>query len=138
MIRNSLLYICLLTAALLFLGLHSALACPEPFAVKQSSGVRVDHCHPGPQTSVSGECCESLSCHRTTAPVQDLAYPQYQTRRTPAHPLVHENFSQTPSPRGGEPFLIAQLPSEVSLQPRCKTDHPRQALVGLRSVVLLH
>ena len=144
MIRISLRHIilpALLSAVVLLAGLHSALACPPPSSSGGNGGVRVDQCHVDMHRTLATDCtdsCASQSCHRSTAPLQDLAYPEYHTRRSAPHPLVHESFSQSPIPRAGEPVPTAQLALTPVLHPGRNADQPRQALISLRSVVLLH
>lgn len=123
---------------LLFVGLPSAFACQLPDNRAESLNTRVDRCHLIITQEDRVPCCQSKACHQAIPQQRDLGTPEYQTRQKDSHPLVHESRPLVPQFKTGEIFHTVHMNPDDTQFKQTKAHMPFQALLCLRSVVLLH
>lgn len=109
-----------------------------PYASTSYSVVRTADCHLIFDQLEPASCCPSRACHQTTPVHRNLGCPEYHTERLQTHPLTYEYRSLTPQFKAGQ-AIITPLTTNRKLQPLDTLQHtPLQALLHLRSIVLLH
>ena len=120
-------------------GLHTVFGCSLQAQPYSKLVTRVDTCHLiATQTHSTAPCCQSEACHENTSTPQDLGNPEIHSYHKEPCPLVRE--SRQPSPHGQSgtlPEIRKVEPSHIISRAGISLA-PTQALLSLRTVVLLH
>jgi hypothetical protein len=109
-----------------------------PHVSTSYSVVRTADCHLIIDQLESTSCCPSRACHQTTPVHRNLGCPEYHSERLLTHPLTSGYRPLTPQFKAGQ-AIIRPLTADSTLQPLdILLQPPLQALLHLRSIVLLH